>query len=212
MTVKDSATAERDYDQINGSGVFQARRSLDWIQYQAVDGDGLEINHSLYSHGKITANGTSSGLHMHAVDELRKTYAAAIRHIESEYGLGWISTASGKIMTGEPLIVKFSDNVVITDVHALAKSIFRAARPFRLFGFSHAASERRVDAEAIDLRTGHEFSVELTTDWMRVFLPKGTCGNVVARLLTNLQHTMDSDTKLFSGSGIPILAGVAVDE
>ena len=35
---------------------------------------------------------------------------------------------------------------------------------------------------------------------MRVYLPIGSCGNVVARLLTNLQHTMDSDTWLFAGT------------
>ena len=137
--------------------MFQARRSLDWIQYRAVDSDGLDINHNLYSHGKITAKGTSSGLHMLAIDELRHSYGSAIREIENTYGLGWIPSKKGSRMTGEPMLIRFSSNIVITDLYGFARSIFRGARPFRLFGYPHRVSDRRLDVEAIDLRTGDDF-------------------------------------------------------
>lgn len=102
--------------------------------------------------------------------------------------------------------MKFSQDTEIHDLELFAKSIFRAARPFRLFGILHRVTDARLDVEAIDLHTGDEFSAELTREWMRVYLPRGSCGNVIARLFTNLLHSLDSNTNLFSGSGEVIFA------
>lgn len=201
MAVRDSATAMDDYSTIRLSEVFANRQSLDWIQYRAFTARGDSILHGLYSNGKVVASGTSIALHLVAMDRLRSAYGSVIRSIEDQYAIGWNVTSQGAQLSGEPLVIKFSERLNITDLELLARSIFRAARPFRLFGFPHRVSERRLDVEAIDLHTRDEFSVELTPAWMRIYLPKGSCGNVVARLYTNLLHTLDSDTTLVDGSG-----------
>jgi hypothetical protein len=108
---------------------------------------------------------------------------------------------------GEPLVITFPKSLVITDLYRLAESIFRPTRPYRLLGILHNASERRVDVEAIDLHSGDSFAVEMTKEWMRLYLPIGTCGNVVARLYTNLQRSMNSDLMLSNGAGEPVILG-----
>lgn len=201
MWVKDSNTALDDFNGIRESNIFANRRSLDSIQYRAVSDEQRSINHGLYCNGKIVASGTSIGLHMLAVERLRSSYGAVIRWLEDECSIGWRKRGQRVSFSGEPLIVSFSDETTIVDLEAFARSIFRASRPFRLFGFPHRVTDRRIEVEAIDLHTGDEFSVEVTHEWMRIYLPKGTCGNVIARLYTNLLHCLDSDTELATGSG-----------
>lgn len=207
LTAKDSDTAMSDYRLIRESGVFQGRRSLDWVQYQVREESGGMINHTLYNHGKFTANGTSVGLHRFIAENYLKKYAIGIRQIEADHWMGWVSSTQGVSHRGEPLYLMFPDDLEITDLHLFARSIFRAARPFRLFGAFRNISDGRIDIEGIDLHTGDPFSVELTRNWMRLYLPAGTCGNVVARLLTNIQRTTVSDVDLVNGNGERLLAG-----
>lgn len=207
LTAKDSDTAMNDYLLIRDSGVFQGRRSLDWVQYHAREESGGTINHTLYSHGKFTASGTSIGLHRYLVEDYLNKYARGIRTIEAEHWMGWAISANVQYHTGEPLYLMFPDDLEIIDLQSFARSVFRAARPFRLFGATRVISNNRIDVEGIDLHTGDPFSVELTKQWMRVYLPQGTCGNVVARLLTNIQRTTVSGVKLFNGSGEQLLSG-----
>jgi hypothetical protein len=94
----------------------------------------------------------------------------------------------------------------------MASSIFRPAKPFRLFGLYSRSDDNRVDVEAIDLHTGDPLSVEITPQWMRVYLPRGSCGNVVARLFTNLQHALHSDIELITGSGADVFTDAIAHE
>jgi hypothetical protein len=54
--------------------------------------------------------------------------------------------------------------------------------------------------------------VEITRHWMRVYLPRGSCGNVLARLFTNLQHALHSDIELVTGSGKDVFADATTHE
>lgn len=47
-----------------------------------------------------------------------------------------------------------------------------------------------------DLHIGRRLSVEVGRDWMRVYLNAGTCGNTIARLVSNLQTTFDGALSL----------------
>jgi hypothetical protein len=44
---------------------------------------------------------------------------------------------------------------------------------------------------AVDLHVGQRIGIELGHDWMRVYLHAGSCGNTVARLISNLQTRFD---------------------
>jgi hypothetical protein len=48
----------------------------------------------------------------------------------------------------------------------------------------------------VDLHTGDALDLELTPFFVRVYLTSSSCGNVLARLLTNLQHYHDARVEL----------------
>ena len=45
---------------------------------------------------------------------------------------------------------------------------------------------------AIDLHVGHKVKFEISPSFMRRYLPHASCGNVVSRLITNLEQHFHS--------------------
>ena len=54
---------------------------------------------------------------------------------------------------------------------------------------------------ALDLHVANRITFEVAPDFIRVYLPDGTCGNPIVRLYTNLQHYYDSQVVLAAGGG-----------
>ena len=50
--------------------------------------------------------------------------------------------------------------------------------------------------EAVDLHVGQRLRFDITTDWLRIYLFEGGCGNTVARLVSSLQHPFDGDLSI----------------
>ena len=59
------------------------------------------------------------------------------------------------------------------------------------------------EANAVDLHIGNTLRLEMTPRWMRILLGEHTCGNTLARLLANLQHRFDAQTRLASPVATP---------
>jgi len=209
MTVAEDAAAEREFRQLVLLPVFQGRKALEQVQFRAVNQDNPEefIVNGVYANGKIVGNGTSIGGHFLTIDALIAEYEAVIERIEEEFAIGWVPAGDGFVLRGEPFLFRFPEDVQVVDLPAFVESLFRSARPFRLFGIPHSAGEGRIDVEAIDVHTGSPLSFEITAEWMRVFLPRGSCGNIIARLYTNLQHSLSSDVRLTVGDGLDLFAG-----
>jgi hypothetical protein len=205
LTVSNTVTADHDFHLIRGADVFEGRQALDSIQFVTADDQDFRLNANTYSTGKIVGSGTSLGLHLLVVESIRSAYGRTIRSIEDDFAMGWTSSSGGLVRHGEPLIVTFPEGL-ITDLSSFVRSLFSPSLPFRLFGVFHRETDERVDIEAIDLHTNDPLSLEVTKSWMRVYLPKGSCGNIVARLYTNLQHSAHSDIGLVSGDGIVLLS------
>lgn len=201
--------ADRDLQEMSRAPILVGRKALEGITFREVDDLAGEINLSTYAYGKMVGHGTSLNLYLSTTAATVRKYAATIRTIEDEHALGWERTNGVLVHRGAPFIIRFPSTLLIHDLQAMASSIFRPAKPFRLFGLFSRSDEGRVDVEAIDLHTGDPLSVEITAKWMRVYLPRGSCGNVVARLYTNLQHTLHSDIDLVTGSGMDLFAGAA---
>lgn len=208
MTVAEDVAAERELDDLLRLPVFRGRKALEQVQFRTENRDVPEefVVNGVYSNGKIVGSGTSVGGHFLTIDALMTEYAAAIDRIEEEFAIGWVRAGEGYVLRGEPFVVRFPEDVRIVDLPAFVGSIFRSSRPFRLFGIPHGAGEGRIDVEAIDLHTGSQLSFEITPEWMRIFLPRGTCGNVIARLYTNLQHALSSDVRMTVGDALDVFA------
>lgn len=204
MEVAEDATAEEEYSSLMKLPVFQGRKALEQVQFRSIDADqpGDYIVSGIYSYGKVIGKGTSIGGHFLTLDSVIDAYQRVISRIEEEFSLGWVSESGGHVLRGDPFLFRFPDDVEIVDLNAFTASLFNGTQPFRLFGVPHSVRERRIDVEAIDLHTGDPLSIELTPEWMRVYLPRGSCGNIVARLFTNFQHAMSSEIKLSVGDEV----------
>jgi hypothetical protein len=53
-----------------------------------------------------------------------------------------------------------------------------------------------MELEAVDLHVGQRLRMDIGQTWMRVYLERGAFGNTVARLVSNLQHRVDSALRL----------------
>jgi hypothetical protein len=79
----------------------------------------------------------------------------------------------------------------IDDMSRFLDELFAVRRPFRLWGVPQL-TDGVAEVEAVDLHIGRRIRMDIGTDWMRVYLEAGCCGNSVARLISNLQHRFDS--------------------
>ncbi len=94
---------------------------------------------------------------------------------------------------GGPVVIRFSRR--ITDLERFAATLFSSRQPFRLWGVPELHDDT-VEVEAVDLHVGQCLPIDIGPDWLRVYLREGSCGNTVARLITNLQHSFDGALRL----------------
>lgn len=146
--------------------------------------------------GKVTARGDSFEMHQEVLLVLRNSYSELIGSWESRYRLDWQRGPSGIEPAGQPAVISFPGALNEEDLGTLAVSLFEGGEPYRLFGSPRRQSDRRFVTKAVDLHTGSRLTFEITSSLIRVYLPNNACGNVLARLLTNLQHFFDARVSL----------------
>jgi hypothetical protein len=155
--------------------------------------------------GKITARGTSFQSHINLVTTVYRTYAEKIKRFEDDFGLRYEAVEGANArqapysVGGEPLNVTFGRP--IADLEKFLDSVFSGAEPFRLWGSPVSLGRNYFRVTALDLHVTHPITFEITPQFMRVYLPQGSCGNTLARLYTNLQHYYDSQVTMKSGNG-----------
>jgi hypothetical protein len=71
--------------------------------------------------------------------------------------------------------------------------------PLRLMGNPIRLSERKVHVYGVDLHLWQRIYLEMTPKHMTVVLPRGTCGNTIHRLVTNIQRYVAPTINVFIG-------------
>lgn len=160
------------------------------------DGDQLTTS-IVTASGKITARGNSFRLHDEIVNGLRARYATLIEEWEARFQLRWSETDGRLTPAGETAIIEFPERLSQRDLGGVISVLFSCAEPFRLSGTPIARSDNgQYVVKAVDLHTNHKVDFEITPGLLRAYLHSDTCGNVLARLVTNLQHYVDARIKL----------------
>jgi hypothetical protein len=149
--------------------------------------------------GKITARGRDFSEHLSVTSRIVKKYADQVRKVESEYAIRGACEDGGMVLHGSPLI--FDLPVEIPDLMDFCEKMFSGSAPFRLWGDPLPLSSKMVRVQALDLHSARTMAVEVTHKFLRVYLPKGSCGNSVLRLYTNLQARYDALVKVVNGTG-----------
>lgn len=149
--------------------------------------------------GKVTARGTSFQSHIALVSHIYEMYAKRIRHLEERYALRPFERDGCLSLHGEP--INFLFDPPIMNLEIFCESVFSCGPPFRLWGVPVRLSEDFYRVQAVDLHAGNPLQFEIAPDFLRLYLPAGSCGNTVLRLYTNLQHHYDSLIRARNGEG-----------
>ncbi len=155
------------------------------------DSYGGTVNEALTRKGQFVATGSSFALHQAVVGRVRKKYADLVGAIE-EYRMCWnpLETGSGGTFSGGAIELKFSKK--IPDLEKFTDRLFSSKAPFRLWGIPVAAGDDLFEVDAVDLHVGHVLRLDVSSEWLRVVLLQNTCGNTIARLVSNLQRHFDA--------------------
>jgi hypothetical protein len=194
--------AERLLDMIAGLDEYKSAVSFSSIEVDISDPDLGPLRESVRRWGAFAAHGEQFAHHAQFVQLVISRYAHLVDAIE-EMALRFTrlpgdgnapglmpagQDAGGAAFAGMPIGLRFSRP--IPDLPAFCEELFSSRAPFRLWG-QPAVTEDEALVEAVDLHVGQRIGIELGHDWMRVYLHAGSCGNTVARLISNLQTRFD---------------------
>lgn len=161
--------------------------------------------HDFYYNGKVTNRSNSFTDHRQHLEFVLKIYKRAIEATEQ---MAWQHTEKTTIATasqvqpliGAPVLIKFSeplsqsvfDNFITNTFH-------RNPNRFRLWGNPIQLGPRKVHVYGIDRHLWQQIFLEITERQIVAILPRGTCGNTVHRLVTNVQQFLDPGVQVWVG-------------
>jgi hypothetical protein len=191
--------AERLLDKITALPDYRSAVSFSNIEVDLNDPDLGPLRESVRRWGAFAAHGEQFTHHAQFVQMVISRYARLVESIEAlSLRFDPLSAANGSTLqdtdsggasfVGMPIGMRFSRP--IPDLPAFCEELFSSRAPFRLWG-QPAITEDEALVEAADLHVGQRIGIELGHDWMRVYLHAGSCGNTVARLISNLQTRFD---------------------
>ncbi len=136
-------------------------------------------------------HGKSIQDHLHMVNNCKDEYAKLITRVE-KYGMGEQTINDAKFYGGKPIIITYPK---IQKLEQFIDTMFNARKPFKLWGIKVKRKDFQYSVPAVDLHEGSAINFEITPEAMRIYLNKGSCGNTIMRLFTNLQIHYDARTK-----------------
>lgn len=138
--------------------------------------------------GKVTARGDSFGPHEAILRVFQKNYRELITEWEDKYRISYHASNGGIAVHGEVATIEWHDPLNEVQFQALIRQMFNSGEPYRLYGAPIQSFGNRVSIQTVDLHTGEPLRLELSPRRVWIHLNERSCGNVIARLLTNLQH------------------------
>lgn len=197
--------AERLLDQISAMPEYRAAVSFSSVEVHLDDPEFGMLREAVRRSGVFAARGDDFAYHAQFVRSAIDRYARFVEAVEAlalgfsplaPTGSATLDTAdvasaedyAGASFTGTPIGIRFSRQ--IADLPGFCEEVFSSRTPFRLWG-RPVITDDVAFVDAVDLHIGRRLGVEVGRDWMRVYLTAGTCGNTIARLVSNLQTRFD---------------------
>ncbi len=187
------ASSSRAFDAINKDESL--KRSVCYSKIRLERGNGrFYVEDEIKYNGRIiTKNGQSIDDHVSLVEIVRKKYRILIENIERN-SLGTKDVEGRTLVEGQAFELEL--NREIPDLDRFAERLLNSDKPFRLWGMVNNISGDMRQIIGVDLHTGDPINLEIMSSLIRVYIPRGGCGNTVLRLWVNLQHSFDSEIKL----------------
>lgn len=155
--------------------------------------------------GRLQSQGPSLDSHLGAAHRLLTGYERFIRGLEKLFALRVSEGDNGDVVIeGRPLSVEATKPEGF-EFEQLVQRLLSGVEPFRLLGSIDWRQEDLAWVEAVDLHTGTPVRLDLTPDWVRMYLGAGLCGNTLARFVTNLQRSYNADLQFLNASADELL-------
>ncbi|MGH3442327.1 MAG: hypothetical protein ACRDUY_09865 [Nitriliruptorales bacterium] len=157
--------------------------------------------HLLYYDGKATNRSESFAEHRGTVELVLKLYRAVTERAEERL---WIHTDTaedeGFTVEGAPILIEFGTPLSQATFDRFVElGLQRRTSKFRLGGFVKRRGPTKVHLTGIDRHLLQPFLMEATSRHLLAVLPRGTCGNSIHRLVTNVQRLLDPDVRVWLG-------------
>ena len=163
-----------------------------------VKNDEVKFLDEVYYDGKVTiSKGTDIEEHIRFVNSIIDAYKEKMTRIEDNR-MYLESSDGGFKSSGHPFELKFSKD---QNIETLSEKIVNSTRPFRLWGVVHDHDDDFLRIAGVDTHSGDKFDMDLMPGYARVYLPKKACGNVIFRLYTNVQHSLDPGVIIYDQHG-----------
>ncbi|WP_457493136.1 hypothetical protein [Streptomyces sp. P5_D11] len=157
--------------------------------------------HDLYYDGKVTNRSGSFVDHRATLHGVVDMYRSLTRSVERQL---WTSVAPSGSLGGTNLgsvaEIVFSKPLADDLFRRWVMSMFNSRRNrFRLTGYANWLTETKVHANAIDQHLWQPMVMEFTPSRVVAVLPRGTCGNSINRLVSNIQRFIDPRVSAYIG-------------
>jgi len=157
--------------------------------------EGEFVRESITNEGTITTrNGSDIGLHISTVEHIKKLYSQLLEAVERNHIIRATKVEHGARASGGPVVINFSRQV--SDVEGFLGHVVNAQDPFRLWGHSRKVGHNAYKIDGVDAHNGDKIAIEMSSEWLRLYLYDDACGNTALRLFTNIQQYYDPAAEL----------------
>lgn len=166
-------------------------RSIKMLRIPAAETRG---GYDLWSWGKVTYRSPTFRDGRSQILSLVRLYEQTTRIIEQRLWFGVETTrlqsgGESASLTGAPVFIEFVAPLSPTTFENFVAVTFERGRgPFRLWGNPIRVGQEKVHVYGIDQHLWKRIFLEITPRYLLFVLPRGTCGNTVHRLVTNVQR------------------------
>ena len=178
--------------------LYDPLHSLVQLQIPAGERGG----HRLYYDGRATNWSDSFLEHRATVQLVVGLYRKVTTYAEDRL---WVDTTQvgedGFSLSGAPLTILFSEQLSEATFNRFVDlALRRPTSRFRIGGFVTRRGTTKVHLTGIDRHLWQPFLLEATSRHLLGVLPRGTCGNTIHRLVTNVQRYVDPRVDVWLGS------------
>ncbi|PGT84626.1 hypothetical protein COD11_10405 [Bacillus sp. AFS040349] len=162
--------------------------------------------HDVYQNGKFTNRSDSFSDHRMQLKQIVSVYQDMTERLEKKT---WIEVEEIKSKNNlidnsfkaSPVTIRFSKPLNNYVFNNFVEYTFPKGRePFKIYGEIKRVSEERVHIYGVDLHLWQNVVLDLSKEEFILFLPKGTCGNTIHRLVTNIQKFLDPQIDVYIGN------------
>jgi len=182
--------------------IYSPLYAINQLRFPSPIGRG---GHDFYDYGKVTNRSGNFRDHRSHVIYVQRIYDELMKLTESK---AWYSMQKETVtipgafqkLVGSPVSIKFSEPLSQeTFEHWINSTFGRLRNRFRLWGNPIKLGPQKVHVYGIDKHLWRPIFMEITVNHLIAIIPKGTCGNTVHRMVTNIQRYIDPAASVFIG-------------